>query len=223
MQWVHDPSQSNVDNLNNVRREASWHFRSQKKAYLKAKIEEIETKSKIKNIRDMYRGISDFNKGYQGVRIQWSAFMLVSCLSPDDICVAEEFNGFLHSLQRVACYLKICCICFHSVLANLSFIFILPLLIYKGYVFYPSWWHLSMTGLLSACSSAFSTRLLGDTSQKIVIFIVITMGNSDLTKYVNCLCSIVLELTISRNNGVGCVLLALNFWPCISFTIKWKQ
>jgi hypothetical protein len=32
---------------------------------LRAKIEELETNSKIKNIRDLYRGISDFNKGYQ--------------------------------------------------------------------------------------------------------------------------------------------------------------
>ena len=53
----------NVDNLNNVRREASRHFRN-KKAYLKAKIEDLETNSKIKNIRDLYRGINDF-KGYQ--------------------------------------------------------------------------------------------------------------------------------------------------------------
>jgi hypothetical protein len=29
------------------------------------KIEEFETCSKIKNIRYMYRGISDFKKGYQ--------------------------------------------------------------------------------------------------------------------------------------------------------------
>jgi hypothetical protein len=35
-----------------------------KKAYLKGKIEELETNSKIKNIRDLYRGISDFKKGY---------------------------------------------------------------------------------------------------------------------------------------------------------------
>ena len=65
MQWVQDPSESNVDNLNNVRREASRHFRNKKKAYLKAKIEDLETNSKIKNIRDLYRGINDFKKGYQ--------------------------------------------------------------------------------------------------------------------------------------------------------------
>jgi len=40
-QWVQDPSQSRIDNLNNVRCEARSHFRNKKKAYLKAKIEEL--------------------------------------------------------------------------------------------------------------------------------------------------------------------------------------
>jgi hypothetical protein len=65
IQWIQDPSQSNVDNLNNVRRHASRHFRNKKKAYLKSKIEELETNSKIKYIRDLYRGINDVKKGYQ--------------------------------------------------------------------------------------------------------------------------------------------------------------
>ena len=65
MQLVQDPSQRNVDNLNNVRREDTRHFRNKKKAYLKAKIEDLETNSKIKNIRDLYRGINDFKNGYQ--------------------------------------------------------------------------------------------------------------------------------------------------------------
>ena len=65
MQWVQDPSQNNVDNMNNVRPDASRHFRNKKKAYLRAKIEELETNSKNKNIRDLYRGITDFKKGYQ--------------------------------------------------------------------------------------------------------------------------------------------------------------
>jgi hypothetical protein len=35
-----------------------------KLAYIsKAKIEDLETNSKIKNIKDLYRGISDFKKG----------------------------------------------------------------------------------------------------------------------------------------------------------------
>jgi len=37
MQWIQDPSRSKVDNLNNVRCDASRHFRNKKKAYLKAK------------------------------------------------------------------------------------------------------------------------------------------------------------------------------------------
>ena len=65
MQWKHNPSESNVDNLNNVRCDASRHFRKKKKAYLKAKFEELETNSKIKNISNLYRGISDFKEGYQ--------------------------------------------------------------------------------------------------------------------------------------------------------------
>jgi len=65
MQWIQDPSQSNVDILKNVRCEVSRHFRNKKKAYLRAKIEELETNSKIQNIRDLYRGINDFKKGYQ--------------------------------------------------------------------------------------------------------------------------------------------------------------
>jgi hypothetical protein len=41
MQWVQDPNQSNIDNPNNVRREASRHFRNKRKGYLKAKIDEL--------------------------------------------------------------------------------------------------------------------------------------------------------------------------------------
>ena len=48
MEWVQDPSHNNVDNLNNARREASRHIRNNKKAYLKAKFEELETNSEIK-------------------------------------------------------------------------------------------------------------------------------------------------------------------------------
>jgi hypothetical protein len=47
VQWLQDPSQSNVDNMNTVTREASRHFRNKKKEYLKAKIEELENNSKI--------------------------------------------------------------------------------------------------------------------------------------------------------------------------------
>ena len=51
--------------MNNVRRDASSHFRNKKKTYLRAKIEDLETNRKINNIRDLYRGINDMKKGYQ--------------------------------------------------------------------------------------------------------------------------------------------------------------
>ena len=48
MRWLQDPNKSNVDNLKNVRREGSIHFRNKKKEYLKAKIDELESnRSKI--------------------------------------------------------------------------------------------------------------------------------------------------------------------------------
>jgi hypothetical protein len=56
---------SNIDDLYNVRREASRHFRNKKKECLKAKFGELGINSKIKNIRDLYGEISDFKKGYQ--------------------------------------------------------------------------------------------------------------------------------------------------------------
>ena len=39
--------------------------RRKKKEYLNAKIDELETNSKTKNIRDLYRSISVFQKGSQ--------------------------------------------------------------------------------------------------------------------------------------------------------------
>jgi hypothetical protein len=55
---------SNVDNINNVRCRVST-VQEQKKEYLKGKIKELETNSKIKNSRVLYKGINDFKKGYQ--------------------------------------------------------------------------------------------------------------------------------------------------------------
>ena len=50
---------------NNVRREASIHFRNKRKEYLKVKSDELETNCKRKHIRNFYRGISDFRSVYQ--------------------------------------------------------------------------------------------------------------------------------------------------------------
>jgi hypothetical protein len=65
LQWLQNPSQVNGDNMDNVRREASRNFRTKKPEYLKNKINELETNSKNKNIRDLYSGINEFKKGYQ--------------------------------------------------------------------------------------------------------------------------------------------------------------
>jgi hypothetical protein len=51
LQRLHDPSQINGHNLNNVRREARKHFRKKKRDYLKGKINVPLTDSKKKNIR----------------------------------------------------------------------------------------------------------------------------------------------------------------------------
>jgi hypothetical protein len=55
----------NEDNLRNVRREASRHFRNKKREYLKGKITEIDLNAKSKSIRDLYRGVTEFKNGYQ--------------------------------------------------------------------------------------------------------------------------------------------------------------
>jgi hypothetical protein len=62
---LQDPSEINGDNLNDVRRKASRHFRNKKREYLKDKINELATNYKNKNIRDLYRGINGFKRGYQ--------------------------------------------------------------------------------------------------------------------------------------------------------------
>jgi hypothetical protein len=64
-QWIFVPSQSKVDNMNPVRRDASRYFRNKGKAYMRAKVGELENKTKYKNLRAFYNGISDFKKGYQ--------------------------------------------------------------------------------------------------------------------------------------------------------------
>jgi hypothetical protein len=63
LQWLQDSDEINRDVVNNSRRETSRHFRNKKREYLKDKINELETNSKIKNIRDLYRGINEFKRG----------------------------------------------------------------------------------------------------------------------------------------------------------------
>jgi predicted nuclease of restriction endonuclease-like RecB superfamily len=54
----------NEDNLSDVTREAIRHFRNKKRECLKDKINKLESNSNNKNIRDLYRGINEFKKGY---------------------------------------------------------------------------------------------------------------------------------------------------------------
>jgi hypothetical protein len=58
LQWLQDPSEISGDNLNNVRRETSRHFRNKKREYLKDKINDLATNRKNKNIGDLHRGIN---------------------------------------------------------------------------------------------------------------------------------------------------------------------
>jgi hypothetical protein len=56
MQWLQNPNQSNVDNLNNIRREDSKHCRRKKKEYLKSKIEEFENNTVKKKYQRLFCG-----------------------------------------------------------------------------------------------------------------------------------------------------------------------
>ena len=60
MQWLQDPSQSNIDNLNNLRREGNRHFRNNKMEYLKAKIDELVTKIMIKKYQRLLQSFHKF-------------------------------------------------------------------------------------------------------------------------------------------------------------------
>jgi hypothetical protein len=60
----------NEDNLRNVRRDAIRRFKNKKREYLKDKIIKIELNSKNKNIRDLYRGITEFKK-VTNLKLTW--------------------------------------------------------------------------------------------------------------------------------------------------------
>jgi hypothetical protein len=64
LQRLQHPSKVNLNNLNNIRHEASRHVRNNKWEYLKENVNGRATNSKYKNIRDLYGGINEFKKGY---------------------------------------------------------------------------------------------------------------------------------------------------------------
>jgi hypothetical protein len=65
LHWLQNPSEINGPNLNNVGLEACRYFRNKKRECPKAKINELATNSENTNIRDQYRGINEFKRGYQ--------------------------------------------------------------------------------------------------------------------------------------------------------------
>jgi len=67
LDWLKYPSQINGDDMNNVRRETSRNVGNKMGEYLNEKMNELETNSKNKNIRDLHNSISEFRKGYQTI------------------------------------------------------------------------------------------------------------------------------------------------------------
>ncbi|KAJ4427249.1 hypothetical protein ANN_24867 [Periplaneta americana] len=65
LKFLQDPVEEKRDNYFNERREASRTLRNKKRGYLKEKLNVVETNSKNKNIRDLYKGIKEFKNGYQ--------------------------------------------------------------------------------------------------------------------------------------------------------------
>jgi hypothetical protein len=65
LQWLQDPSKISGDNLNNIRCEASRHFRDKKREYMKDKLKDLKTNTTNENIRDLYRGTNKCKRSYQ--------------------------------------------------------------------------------------------------------------------------------------------------------------
>jgi chemotaxis methyl-accepting protein methylase len=67
---LQDPSEANEDNLCDVRREASTLFRKKKREYLKDKINDLVSNTKNKDIRELYRGLSE-RKRVTNLELTW--------------------------------------------------------------------------------------------------------------------------------------------------------
>jgi hypothetical protein len=79
LQRLQETNEINGNKLNNIRRETSRHFRNKRREYLKDKFDELATKSKNKNIRELYRGINYFKKGYQPIYLSCDRSIASSC------------------------------------------------------------------------------------------------------------------------------------------------
>jgi hypothetical protein len=65
LQWLQNPNQINANNLNNGRHNTGRYSRTKNRKYLKCDINELETNSMNRNTEDLYKGISEFKKGYK--------------------------------------------------------------------------------------------------------------------------------------------------------------
>jgi len=88
MHWLQAPNQSNVDNLNNVRREDSGHGGGKKKENLKAEIYELETNSKIEKIRDFHKVYKPTTNTVKDKMDDWLQIHRVFCLGGGTIFIS---------------------------------------------------------------------------------------------------------------------------------------
>jgi hypothetical protein len=64
-QWLQHPNHNHVGNMNKLRLGDSRHFRKGNREYLTAKVDELETNSKVKNIRCLFGGINEYKNCYK--------------------------------------------------------------------------------------------------------------------------------------------------------------
>jgi hypothetical protein len=81
----------NGHNLNNVKCETNRTLRSKRRAYLKDKINELETNSKNKNIRDLCRCKNEFRKGYKP---------RINLVKDENDDLLADFNNILHKWKN---------------------------------------------------------------------------------------------------------------------------
>ena len=63
--WLQNPNDQTAEYFSNVRLVTCRMFRENKRHYMKANVNKLEENSKNTNIREMYKGINEFKKGYQ--------------------------------------------------------------------------------------------------------------------------------------------------------------
>ena len=94
MKFLQVPTQLNRDNNYHTKRcETNRTLRNKNRDYLKGKLSEIDTNSKNKNIRDLYKGIKDFKKGYQA---------MVNVIKNENEELLADSNSILKTITKCA-------------------------------------------------------------------------------------------------------------------------